>query len=290
MMTGKICGWWSLFRTLVLALLMLFSVMGCDSLSPLVKEKSAVLVDSATTHLRTSKDLTIHFIDVGQGLSVLIQTPANKNILYDCGGEREGSLEYLQKVGVDQLDFLVVSHPHPESVGDCDRVIHALNPLTILDTGLTSSNMEYKEYADALVDENYYDVRTDTKLPTDPNIQTRLIVPYDTPKGENTKTNDNSILLRIDYGSTSFLLTGECEEECEKDVINDGVNVDVLYFRGSVSDLFLAKTTPEVTIISTGQTPDNSTLEQIKTTKLFRTDQDGTIVLHSDGNKITMKN
>jgi len=286
---------------IILMMLMVSLLTGCAQLETITEKIVQEAPDIITnTNTNSNHDLEVHFIDVGQGLSTLIITPDNKRILYDCGEEGSGALEYLQKHNIHTLDALIVSHPHSDHLGDCDRIIHSIPTKAIFDNGMSHSSIQYKEYADALTGENHYDVRTDQKISIDQNIKLELIVPYDNPKGKNTKTNDNSILLRIDHGSNSFLLTGDCESECEKDILLDNIAaIDVLEISHHGSNTastykFMTKTNPKIAIISVGKNnrydhPHNETLTKLLNTPTYRTSKDGTTVLISDSTKITQE-
>ena len=190
------------------------SLAACDGSVPSIPGGSADVVPNPAASAASSVDapLEVHFIDVGQALSVLVECDG-QFMLYDGGNVDDGSLvvSYLQSQGVEQLEYVFCSHAHEDHVG-----------------GLAAALAYFPAY-------HVYSPVTEAS------------------------TKYTSIVLRIDYGSTSFLLTGDMEKTAESDLVNScaDLKADVLQVghHGSSTSTgyaFLNAVLPEMGVISCG--------------------------------------
>ncbi|MBN2111586.1 MBL fold metallo-hydrolase, partial [Candidatus Woesearchaeota archaeon] len=210
----------------------------------------ALLLSSGCGINKPSGNLTAIFFDVGQGDSALIITPDSRKILVDCG-EYDDAARYLGIMNITKLDVLIITHPDSDHAGGCDEVRKTANVSRII----TNEN-----------------TKKDFKLGITKTARLDVIVAYDS-HGRYKDDNDNSILLKIKYGKSSFLFTGDCGEQCENELIKtENIDVDVLKVghhgsKYSSSEKFLAKTTPSIAVISVGKNsyshPANDTLERL---------------------------
>lgn len=255
-------------------------------------------ITNTSTNIIPGKYLTVVTFDVGQGLSTLILTPGGYTVLYDCGPNNDNIVKKIKDVGVKTINVLIMSHPHSDHIGSCKEVLEEFKVENVFDNGFTHTTNDYQEVKNLLTTSQYHKIPSDINLVFDYSLTTRFIVPYDT-NGYNSNINDNSILFRIDYGTSSILLTGDCEEECENDVINDKLDVEILQIghhgsSTSTSNNFLNKVSPRLGIISVGDNdyghPSNITINKLTSAnvKIFRTDEMGTIIIRSDGSKWQM--
>lgn len=93
-------------------------------------------------------DLVLTFIDVGQGDSVLVQSPSGQNVLYDGGRKDEEVLEYLQSIGVTKLDLVIASHPDADHIGGLEAVVRHYRPRLFMDNGLRHDTATYRGLLD----------------------------------------------------------------------------------------------------------------------------------------------
>ena len=246
--------------------------------------------------------LTIQFIDVGQADCALLQCDG-QSLLID-GGNRDDSqlvVSFLEQQGVQELDAVVCTHAHEDHVGGLPAVL-AVYPAKVV-------YAPTKTYSSAVFDKFLY--YTDQQgleitIPT-PGDQFSLgqaTVTVLGPVKSYAETNNTSIVLRVDYGETSFLFTGDIETEAENDMLDYwggrmDWKADVLKVGHHGSDTssgyrFLNDVSPAYGVISVGkdnkyghpQEPALSRLAQADVTVL-RTDGLGTIQAVSDGKEIT---
>ena len=242
----------------------------------------------------------MHFIDVGQALSVLVECDG-QFMLYDGGNVDDGSLvvSYLQNQGVEELQYVFCSHAHEDHVGGLAAALayfpanHVYSPVTEASTQCFQDFVKYTRQQGLQVEVPA--VGTVWQLGS-------AAVTMLGPVSQYSDTNDTSIVLRIDYGSTSFLLTGDMEKTAETDLVNSGANLkaDVLQVghHGSSTStgyLFLNAVLPEMAVISCGVGnkyghPHEETLSILRDAgvDLYRTDLQGTITIGSDGQNYTV--
>ena len=255
---------------------------------------------SAGQTLDENAPLQVHFIDVGQALSVLVECDG-QYMLYDGGNVDDGSLivSYLQSQGVEQLEYVFCSHAHEDHVGGLAAALayfpayHVYSPVTEASTKCFKDFVKYTQQQGLQVEVP----AVGTTWPLGGATVTMV-----GPVAQYSDTNDTSIVLRIEYGSTSFLLTGDMEKTAETDLVNSGVNLraDVLQVghHGSSTStgyLFLNSVLPEMAVISCGVNnkyghPHEETLSILRDAgvDVYRTDLQGTITIGSDGQNYTV--
>ncbi|NRT89345.1 ComEC/Rec2 family competence protein [Clostridium beijerinckii] len=246
----------------------------------------------------------VHYIDVGQGDCILVQVN-NKNLLIDSGpkSDRKKLFNYLSGLNLNKLDYVIATHPHEDHIGNMDDIIKTYSIGTFYAPKVESTTKSFEDLVDALKDKNL-------KVHVLKNNSTSIDL------GENTKVNvfspnkdfyDNlnnySPVIKIQYGNTSFLFTGDAEKKVEKEILNNNedISADVLKVghhgsSTSTSKDFLKKVNPSIAVISVGKDniynhPDASTTKLLdeNNIKTYRTDKDGTIVICSDGSNISKK-
>ena len=205
----------------------------------------------------SSQPFERHVIDVGLALSVVVECDG-QFMPYDGGNVDDGSLvvSYLQKQGVEQLQYVFCSHAHEDHVGGLAAVMakfpagHAYSPVTESSTKCFNEFVKYTQQQGLQLEVP----SVGTVWPLGSATVTLL-----GPVTQYSETNNTSLVLRIDYGSTSFLLTGDMENTAETDLVNSGVNLraDVLQVghhgsSASTGYLFLNSVLPEMAVISCG--------------------------------------
>lgn len=287
--------------SLVLAAAVVLAAAGCSEAG--AAQPSAPTTSNpavSTEQTSTAVPFRMHFIDVGQALSVLVECDG-KFMLYDGGNVDDGSLlvSYLQAKGVEQLEYLFCSHAHEDHVGGLSAVLayfpvyHVYSPVTEASTACFKNFVKYTQQQNLQVE-----------IPQVGDVwqlggaRVELLGPV----AQYEDTNDTSLVLRIDYGSTSYLLTGDMEKTAESDLVASGANLkaDVLQVghHGSSTSTgyaFLNDVLPEMGIISCGANnkyghPHEETLSILRDAgvDLYRTDLMGTIIVSSDGQNYTV--
>lgn len=246
--------------------------------------------------------LKVHFIDVGQADSILIQQ-GNENMLIDAGNnDDENTLKnYLASLGVKELKYAIATHPHEDHIGSMDYIMNSLKVGQIYAPKVTASTKTYENLVNAVknkgmqfkvpsVGETFYVGQAKCTILA-PNNST-----YD-------DLNNYSIVVKVEFGNNSFLFTGDAEETSEKEMLSKGLNLkaDVLKVghhgsRTSSSDAFLNAVNPKYAVISVEKNndyghPNSETLARLNSRKVdvYRTDIHGTVIAVSDGNAIKIK-
>ena len=296
----------SRLAALALAAALALGLVGCDTSSIVPGGSGDVMPNPAASQTGTTPSdgqdaaFQMHFIDVGQALSVLVECDG-QFMLYDGGNVDDGSLvvSYLQNQGVEQLEYVFCSHAHEDHVGGLAAALayfpayHVYSPVTEASTKCFKDFVKYTQQQNLQVEV--------------PAVGTQWALGSATvtllgPVTQYSETNNTSLVLRIDYGVTSFLLTGDMENTAETDLVNSGANLkaDVLQVghhgsSTSTSYLFLNAVLPEMGIISCGVNnkyghPHEETLSILRDAgvDVYRTDLLGTITVSSDGQNYTV--
>ena len=296
-------GLWQRLAALTAAAALALGLAACDA-SAITPGGSADVVPNPSSAASTADTVEapfeMHSIDVGQALSVLVECDG-QYMLYDGGNVDDGSLvvSYLQSQGVEQLEYVFCSHAHEDHVGGLAAALayfpayHVYSPVTEASTKCFKDFVKYTQQQGLQVEVP----AVGTTWPLGGATVTMV-----GPVAQYSDTNDTSIVLRIEYGSTSFLLTGDMEKTAETDLVNSGVNLraDVLQVghHGSSTStgyLFLNSVLPEMAVISCGTGnkyghPHEETLSILRDAKVdvYRTDLQGTITIGSDGQNYTV--
>lgn len=237
-------------------------------------------------------DLEAHFLDVGHGDCTII-TCDGETMIIDGGVSScsQQVFNYLRNLGITDIKYAVASHPDADHIGGLPAAFHAANVQTLL------SPVDQHE-------ENRFEVLLKTA--------TEKAVPLVVPKaGEifslgNAKitvispiiqfanTNDLSLVLRLDYGDTSFLFTGDASTAVERDLIarESDIDVDVLKVshhgsNSGTSSEFVAAVSPQYAVISCENMPSIEVLYSLAEPCTLITAQKGNIIIRSDGIALT---
>lgn len=266
-----------------------------------------------------SDRLEVHFIDVGQGDSILVRLPGGKDMLVDAGGwpgDFDGEpgvgdyvvVPYLKRLGINRLEAVLITHFHEDHAGGVQAVIKSfdvhrliiprLDPETASDSNvkavLTKARLEKIPVNCA---------GSGDKLRLDRKVNILFLGPRkDLYAGSRSDYNNNSLVLMLDYKETEILLTGDIEKEMQSWLVQQGnlVPVEVLKVphhgsRFSSPDFF-KQVHPGVAVICVGERnrfnfPSWKIVSQLKDlgTRVYRTDRDGAVIISSDGNSLTIK-
>ncbi len=251
-------------------------------------------------------NLFVHFIDVGQADAILVQTPNGGSMLVDSGDpDTAGKLvSYLKAHNVSVLDAVVASHPHGDHIGGMKAVLGTFGVGAFLDSG---NELDAREGTETLtmVHENnvsYRIVRAGDLIGIDPDVRIEVLNP---PPGSDLLegVNENSVVLKIDYGRVGFLLMGDAENQTEELLLAAGRDVSSTFIKvghhGSLYGAtapFLAAVHPQGAFIEAGAGngfgfPAERTLNRLSAvgSEIYRTDLDGTIVVETDGAGYTIR-
>ena len=259
---------------------------------------------SDTTTQDYGSNMSVHFLNVGKADCAYIKC-GDHNVLIDAADKESTNtvVEYLKRQGVAKLDLVVASHPHRDHIGQMDKVIKEFEigsfiepdiPKEILPTSVTYENM-----LRALIDKK---VKAKIAVPGEKFEIGDMKIEIFGPIVKRESINNNSVVIKITYGSVSFLFAGDSGKPEETDLINSGYDLSSTVLKvghhGSNSSStykFLGKVSPKYAVISVApdksNLPKEKVLERLKkfSDHIYRTDEDGTIIFLTDGKEISVK-
>ncbi|MBQ4137005.1 MAG: MBL fold metallo-hydrolase [Clostridia bacterium] len=244
-----------------------------------------------------SKNAVVHIIDVGQGDSILLQS-GSYNMLVDAGpnSAEESLVQYLDSLGIKKLDCVVLTHPHEDHIGGADLVLNRFGADTLLMPDCSADSRAFENILDIAEEK---DIRISIPERGDVFSLGELDFTVLAPGNKSYKeTNDYSIVLKAEYGETSFVLTGDAEALSEYEILEafdkDFLKCDLLKVghhgsSSSSSKEFVQTLSPEFAAISCGYDNDyghphreTRALLDNEGIEYYRTDYDGTLVFVSD--------
>ncbi|HXQ74371.1 MAG TPA: ComEC/Rec2 family competence protein [Pyrinomonadaceae bacterium] len=271
-------------------------------------------------------ELTVRVLDVGpiNGDSILITGPTGKTVLIDAGDTTKGKavVDALKRNNIQQLDYFIATHPHPDHIGGSAEVFKAVKVLNVIDNGQgpnvpsvssvksvakkpVSLSKFYDDYKAAVSSSGaqHDTARPGTKYDLGGGALLTVLAPSepfftkDQMRTGGNEPNANSIVLRLDYGSFSMLLAGDAEEQTEHRLMTKELDLQTRVLKvghhGSKyasSGDFLQRVKPEIAIVSCGAWnryghPAQSVLDRLRAAnvKLYRTDLHGEITITSRG-------
>ena len=154
---------------------------------------------------------TIEILDVGQGDSILIRSPEGKTALIDAGPTRNAALSVLRRKGIKSLDLVAISHHHSDHYGGMDEVVRAMKPRYFLASRSGHTTTLYLKLLKT-VEAEKVTVIEPTSRPRKIELGSIELTIFPQPPEDRKEENNNSIGLRVKYGSFSVLLTGDSEE------------------------------------------------------------------------------
>ncbi|OPY26702.1 MAG: ComEC family competence protein [Methanocella sp. PtaU1.Bin125] len=246
----------------------------------------------------------VHFIDVGQGDSVLVRN-ADRWMLVDAGPIDAGPAlaSYLRSQGIKAIDVVVSTHPHADHIGGLLTVLNEFPVRTVYDIGIPHTTQTYEAYL-TLIDQKdirfVVPERGDT-IDLGPGVTVQVLSP---PSGgiPGAGLNENSMVLKITHGGVSFLLMSDAGSEAERVMLDSGYDLrsQVLKVghhgsKSSSGKAFLEAVDPQVSVIEVGADnaynhPAPATLDRLAAagSAVYRTDRDGHVVVTSDGKGIVV--
>jgi len=251
--------------------------------------------------------LTVKVMDVGQGDAILIQTP-EQTILVDTGDTPTKSklASYIKSEGISVIDKLIITHPHADHIGGVQAVMDNFTIKQIYDSGQTATSNMYKQYLLTAQKKKipFALLEAGGQLDIGGGIVLKVLAP-EKPfiSGSDSDLNNNSIVLKLVFGSFSMLLTGDAEKESEDRMVkrfSGELKSTVLKVghhgsSSSSSQVFLKAVSPEAAVISLGANneyhhPHPSVLKRYdqQKIKVYRTDTQGTVAITSDGVSYTI--
>lgn len=247
----------------------------------------------------SSSNLKIYFVDVGQADCILINDN-NEYSLIDAGNNEDGEklVKYFKDLGITKFKYVFGTHAHEDHIGGMDNIIENFQIEHFYMPDAITTTRTFEEVLDALEVKNiaFETPKEDENLTfSDTDFKVLHV-------GKDKKDlNDTSIVLKLTYKNTSYLFMGDATSSVEKDILDKDIKSDVLkvghhgsQYSSTIS--FLKKVSPKYAIIEVGKNnsynhPKEVTLKKLEDlgTKIYRTDEDGTIILTSDGENMSFE-
>ena len=272
-------------KKLIIVLLCIFLLAGCTEV--LKTEKVPVTA---------GQEMRVHFLDVGQGDSIFIESANGKTMLVDGGVKGAGQqvVSYLKELGVNKLDIVVATHPDADHIGGLIPVLQSSIDIgQFYDSGKVHTSQTFEEMLTLIDTKNipYHVPTTGENIAFDDDLTVKVL----NANEHATDNNDASIVLKMVYGNVSFLLTGDAGIALEKDMLQNDVQATVLKAghhgsNTSSSEKFIQAVHPEVTVLSYGEGnkyghPHAEVVERLQAvgSKIYATAEAGTVIVSTDG-------
>lgn len=251
-------------------------------------------------------DLTIYFIDVGQGDSTLIVTPNHKTILIDGGGTefesdfdigKQTLLPEILGQRITKIDYLLISHFDSDHVGGLLTVLESLKVKNAIISRQIEESGNYKKFLKIVKDKkiNVMVVKKDDEICIEKNLKIDVLWPKREQITDNV-LNNNSIVAKVIYNNFSILFTGDIEKVAEENIIREYKDTNLLTSniikiahhgsKTSSTEGFLNLVNPKIALIGVGRDnkfghPNEETIQRLKNmkVKIYRTDEMGEITI-----------
>ncbi len=255
-------------------------------------------------------EVRVHFIDVGQGDSILIkayQEGTRRKMLVDAGQRwkgRDNVVPYLNELGIDTIHVAVGTHPHADHIGGLIEVFGSFTVQKVLDPGLEHDTQTYADYMNSIEEHDIelVEARSSMKVKLGEDIKFKVLNPAEPLRGD---PHGDNITGRLRHEETALMLTGDMEAEVERKLLEGesggSLEADILKVghHGSATSTtpeFLRAVDPEAAVIQVGKDnryghPDDEVLSRLLEAGLniYRNDLQGTVVAVSDGRSFTFK-
>lgn len=241
--------------------------------------------------------MRVHFIDVGQGDCSFIELGNGQTMLIDAGNPEDGDdiVEYIKELQYGDIDYVVATHPHDDHIGGMADVLKTFSVEKMYMPNAVHTSYSFENLLN-VIEEKDIDLniaKSATSILSSGPIDIDILSPV---QEEYSEMNNYSAVVRIIYGESSFLFTGDAEKIVESEILNSEIDVDVLKVghhgsNSSSSEAFINATSPQIAVISCGQDnmyghPDYEVLSLLdeNNVKVYRTDEAGTIMVTADQN------
>ncbi len=247
-------------------------------------------------------DLAMHVLDVGQGDSILLRLPDGKSMLVDAGPSAAGQtvVEYLNRLGVERIDILAISHPHEDHLGGALAVLDAFPVGKVWDSGYVHGSKLQQRYLQTIKDKGIRFGKPKAGfVEVMGGARVEVLAPVHPLSGTNSDANNNGLILRVTYGDVSFLLMGDAEGE-ERATVGTFPRSTVLKVshhgsHNGTDPAFLAQVRPQVAVISYGLGnsyghPHAQTVKALEAAKVrWYSTTGGPVVITTDGKTFSVK-
>ena len=269
--------------------------MGCTNIT-------TVPISNKITEDSFDSSLIVHYIDVGQGDSILIQH-AELNLLIDAGSRSESQklVSYLKEIGIESIDVFIATHPHEDHIGGFVEIIKEFEVKKVYDSGYVHTTRTFNNYLNAIDQNNipFKIARRGDILIKKDNLSIEVLH----PEVLKNDINGSSVVLLMTYKEVNFLFMGDAEKNEEEELLNkypllkaDVIKVGHHGSSTSSTEAFIKQINPTIAVITVGENnrynhPHQSVVDRLirHGAEVYRTDKHGTVIVQTDGYKITIQ-
>lgn len=293
----------------LLCICMLLCICSCTNEAvPIAEEPNTPGQSENVTETEAPKDTTdysehsfaVHYIDVGQGDAALVLCD-DKTMLIDGGKPHASSIiyTYLKNLNIDYLDYIVASHADDDHIGGLSAPLAKMKVGNVLAPETEADTRSYESLKNKTAEQGL--TIAHPKPGESLDFGSSTIEFYGPITESESDRNNGSIVMKIIYGDTSFLFTGDAEREEEQEILSAGYDLSATVLKvghhgskNSTTYPFLREIMPKYAVISVGDNnyghPTEDTLSRLRDAdvKVYRTDMQGDIVATSDGKTVTV--
>ena len=293
-----------------LCICMLLCICSCtQEVTPTIVEETNAPVQSANvTETESQKDandysghsFAVHYIDVGQGDAALVVCD-DKTMLIDGGKPHASSIiyTYLKNLNIDYIDYIIASHADDDHIGGLSAPLTKMKVGNVLAPEAEANTRSYESFKNKTAEQGL--TIAHPKPGEGLDFGSSKIEFYGPITDSESDRNNGSIAMKIIYGDTSFLFTGDAEREEEQEILNAGYDLSATVLKvghhgskNSTTYPFLREVMPKYAVISVGDNnyghPTEDVLSRLRDAdvKVYRTDMQGDIIATSDGKTVTI--
>lgn len=253
--------------------------------------------DNTAVSSEGNSDVSVHFLDIGQGDSIFVELPNGECMLIDAGVANKGEFieSYISESGYNKIDYLVATHPHADHIGSMAYIVSNMDIGQVYMPNVSTTTKTYEKLLEAIQQKGLKikSAKAGMNIVEESDLSVDILAPV---KIDEDELNNCSIIIKITYGYDSYLFIGDAEKE-ELDTVSSDMSADVLKVghhgsRTSTTEKFLEQVNPKYAVISCGADndyghPHKETIDLLEMldVKYYRTDIEGTITITSDGSR-----
>ena len=311
--------------SILLSILLTFNMSGCTVPEDIelqqsqqvvsdIENKSVDVVDASTQMPSSPREdlevevapgikstyglMRVHFMDVGQADSAFIELGNGQTMLIDAGrsGNADTIISYIRELQYESIDYVVATHPHEDHIGGMATVLNSFDIGTMYMPKQAHTTNSFANMLDVIDKKkiDLYTAKAGVSILSSGILDIDILAPF---SESESNLNNVSAVVRITYGKTIMLFTGDAEHIIENQLLNSGIDADILKVShhgaaSASSSSFIKEVSPEIAVISVGEGnsyghPHADTLAILNEAgaKIYRTDEQGTIVVTADQNK-----
>lgn len=242
--------------------------------------------------------MRVHFIDVGQADSTFIELGNGQTMLIDAGrlGDASTIISYIKNLQYSSIDYVVATHPHDDHIGGMADVLDSFEIGKMYMPKQAHTISAFDNMLDVIENKNIdaYTAKAGVNIMTSGMIKIDILAPF---ADSYSNINNSSAIVKLTYGETVMIFTGDSEKEIEMQLADSNIDADVLKVghhgsKSSSASSFIESVSPDIAVISVGEGnsyghPHSETLAILNQAgaDIYRTDEAGTIIVTADQNK-----